>query len=179
MSEGVSLFRLYLMRSLYLLNFVQNIMFRSTDGGNTWTQINVGQPFKPPGDGLCSGSSYFARMNPIWRYMGWGQPGVGPHNVVNYAYTGQGAISAGDIFYTRSTDNGNTWSTPIVLNDPETNQYQSHWMPSLSVNYSPGAFQQPEDVTVSWYDRRQAHLSLQQCRRSRMQLPALRRSVVR
>ena len=43
-----------------------------------------------------------------------------------------------------------------MLNDPETNQYQSHWMPSLNVNYSPGAFTQPEDVTVSWYDRRQA-----------------------
>jgi hypothetical protein len=27
-------------------------------------------------------------------------------------------------------------------------------MPSLSVNYSPSTLQQPEDVTVSWYDRR-------------------------
>jgi hypothetical protein len=138
------------------LNQRQNIMFRSTDGGASWSQVNVGQPFNPPGDGLCSSGNYFAKMNPIWRYQGWGQPGVGPNGVVHYAYGGQGAISTGDIYYTRSTDNGNTWSTPIVLNDPETNQYQSHWMPSLSVNYSPGAFRQPEDVTVSWYDRRQA-----------------------
>jgi hypothetical protein len=43
-----------------------------------------------------------------------------------------------------------------VLNDPETNQYQSHWMQSLSVNYNPVAFHQPEDVTVYWYDRRNA-----------------------
>jgi hypothetical protein len=138
------------------LNQRQNIMFRSTDGGVSWTQITVGQPFNPPGDGLCSTGSFFAKMNPTWRYQGWGQPGVGPNGVVHYAYAGQGAISTGDIYYTRSTDNGNTWSAPIVLNDPETNQYQSHWMPSLSVNYSPGAFRQPEDVTVSWYDRRQA-----------------------
>jgi hypothetical protein len=85
-----------------------------------------------------------------------GQPGVGPNGVVHCAYTAKGALSTGDIMYTRSTDNGNTWSTPITLNDPETNQYQSHWMPSLNVNYSPGAFRQPEDMTVSWYDRRQA-----------------------
>ena len=138
------------------MNMRQNVMFRSTDGGSTWTQIVMGQPFSPPGDSLCSTGSYFVKINPIWRHMGWGQPGVGPDNVVHYAYTGKGALSSGDIFYTRSTDNGNTWSTPIVLNDPESNQYQSHWEPSLSVNYSPGGFLQPKAVTVSWYDRRQA-----------------------
>ncbi len=96
------------------------------------------------------------RQSSQTRTQGWGQPGVGPNGVVHYAYAAQGVLSTGDIMYTRSTDNGNTWSTPIVLNDPETNQYQSHWMPSLSVNYSPSAFRQPQDVTVSWYDRRQA-----------------------
>jgi len=29
-------------------------------------------------------------------------------------------------------------------------------MPSLSVNYNPALFTPPQDVTVSWYDRRQA-----------------------
>jgi hypothetical protein len=134
----------------------QNIMYRSTDGGNTWTAIVMGPRFNPPGDSLCSTESFFAMMNPIWRTQGWGQPGVGPNGVVHYAYAAQGVLSSGDIMYTSSTDNGNTWSTPIVLNDPETNQYQSHWMPSLSVNYSRSAFRQPQDVTVSWYDRRQA-----------------------
>ncbi|HTV66513.1 MAG TPA: sialidase family protein [Bryocella sp.] len=131
----------------------QNLMYRSTDGGNTWTTITVGSPFSPPGDGTCG---YFAKMNTIIRHMGWGQPGVGPNGVVHYAYAAKGTLSTGDILYTRSTDNGNTWSTPIVLNDPETNQYQSHWMPSLNVNYDLGAFTPPEDVTVTWYDRRQA-----------------------
>ncbi len=134
----------------------QNLMYRSTDGGNTFTMITVGSRFTPPGDGLCSAGSYFAKMNPIIRHMGWGQPGVGPGGVVHYAYAAHGALSTGDILYTRSTDNGNTWSTPVLLNDPETNQYQSHWMPSLSVNYNLAAFTQPQDVTVSWYDRRQA-----------------------
>jgi len=134
----------------------QNIMFNSTNGGATWTEVMVGSRFNPPGDGVCSSNSYFAKINPIWRHMGWGQPAVGPNGVVHYDYATKGSISTGDIYYTRSTDNGNTWSTPILLNDPESNQYQSHWMPSLSVNYAPGAFTQPMDVTASWYDRRQA-----------------------
>jgi BNR repeat-like domain len=134
----------------------QNIMFRSINGGATWTSVNVGQPFSPPGDSACSGNSYFVKLNPIWRYLGWGQPAVGPNSTVHYAYGTKGALSGGDIYYTRSTDNGLTWSAPILLNDPESNQYQSHWMPSLSVDYSPSSFRQPQDVTVSWYDRRQA-----------------------
>ncbi|MGO9516551.1 MAG: hypothetical protein ACLPND_05855 [Candidatus Korobacteraceae bacterium] len=138
------------------LNMRQNYMYRSLDGGNTWTSVTMGPKFNPVGDALCSSGSYFARINPIWRHMGWGEPGVGPGGVVHYAYAGKGSISTGDIYYVRSTDNGLTWSSPIVLNDPETNQYQSHWMPSLSVNYNLASFTPPKDVTVSWYDRRQA-----------------------
>jgi len=137
-----------------LFNQRQNIFFRSSNGGLSWTQINVGQPFAPAGDTICF--LPFVKINPIWRYQSWGQPAVGPHGVVHYAYGAKGALSGGDIYYTRSTDNGNTWSTPIVLNDPETNQYQSHWMPSVSVNYNLSAFTQPEGVTVFWYDRRNA-----------------------
>jgi len=134
----------------------QNHMMRSTDGGTTFTNITMGPTFAAVGDGVCPSNSYFAKINPIWRHMGWGEPGVGPNQVVHYAYAAKGSLSTGDIFYQRSTDNGTTWSAPVLLNDPETNQFQSHWMPSLSVNYSPGNFNQPQDVTVSWYDRRQA-----------------------
>ena len=134
----------------------QNIMFHSYDGGLTWTEVMVGSRFNPPGDGTCG---YFAYMSTIIRHMGWGQPAVGPNGVVMYDYATKGALSTGDIYFTRSLDNGQTWSTPVLLNDPETNQYQSHWMPSLSVNYSPGAFTQPQDVTATWYDRRQATTS--------------------
>ncbi len=137
----------------------QNIMFNSRDGGSTWNEVMVGSRFNPPGDALCSAGAYFAKMNPIIRHMGWGQPAVGPGNVVHYDYAAHGVLSTGDIMYTRSTDGGNTWSTPIVLNDPETNQYQSHWMPSLNVNYNLAAFTPPENVTATWYDRRQATTS--------------------
>jgi hypothetical protein len=131
----------------------QNVIYRSLDGGMTWSSTTTGPRFNPPGDGTCG---YFAKMNPIWRHMGWGEPGVGPGGIVHYAYATKGALSTGDIYYVRSADNGQTWSAPVLLNDPETNQYQSHWMPSLSVNYNLASFSQPAKVTVSWYDRRQA-----------------------
>ncbi len=84
-----------------------HILFRSIDGGLTWTQIVMGAPFAPPGDSLC-GNPYFARIFPIWRHMGWGQPGVGARGIIHYAYAGAGLNSGdtGDIYYTKSADNG-------------------------------------------------------------------------
>jgi hypothetical protein len=126
-----------------------NVMWHSYNGGVSWTSSLIGAPFAPPGDGVCSSNSYFAKMNPIWRHMGWGGPAVGPNGVVHYDYAahGQGSDN-GDIFYVRSTDNGQTWSAPFLLNtDTPGVQYHTQFMPSLSVN---GAGK----VTASWYDRR-------------------------
>jgi 6-phosphogluconolactonase len=127
-----------------------NFMYRSTDGGTTWTEIKVGAPFAPPGRFVTLCGSYFYAIAPIWRHMGWGQPGIGPDGVVHYAYAGKGVNPGdlGDIYYTRSLDNGNTWSDPIVLNsDQAVGGAREQWMPSLSVTTSGG-------VQVSWYDRR-------------------------
>ncbi len=133
----------------------QNIMYRSTDGGVTWTSSIMGPRFNPVGDGACG---YFEKVNPIWRHMGWGEPGVGADGVVHYAYAGQGQQpnDHGDIYYVRSTDNGVTWSAPIKLNDDPGGQYKTQWMPSLSVNYNLASPQVISKVTVSWYDRRSA-----------------------
>jgi hypothetical protein len=129
----------------------QNIVFRSTDGGATWgAGISMGAAFAPTGDALCPGSTYYVKINPIWRYMGGGQMGIGPNTVVHYAYGGKGqnANDSGDIYYIRSTDNGSTWSTPIVLNtDQAAGGSNAQWMPSLSVTAS-------GYVQVYWYDRR-------------------------
>jgi len=126
-----------------------NVMYRSTNGGTTWTSFNMGGSFQPVGDGTCPSNSYFAKINPIWRHMGWGEPAVGPNNVVHYVYAGHGQGSDnGDIFYVRSTDNGATWSAPLLLNtDTPGQQYHTQWMPNLSVNPA-------GKVTASWYDRR-------------------------
>jgi hypothetical protein len=128
----------------------QNYMFNSTNGGKTWNTVTVGKRFNPPGDSACPGNSYFWQVNPIIRHMGWGQPAVGPNGVVHYDYAGAGTgQDHGDIFYTQSTDNGKTWSTPIKLNTDKDKAYRTQWMPSLSAT-SDG------NVTATWYDRSQA-----------------------
>jgi hypothetical protein len=122
-----------------------NITFRSTDGGSTWARVVMGAPFPGGGDIICRG--YFAAVSPIWIAMGGGQPGVGPGGVVHYVYWGRGVRSGdiGDIYYVRSTDNGSTWSNPIVLNTDVMTATQ--WMPSLAVTAQGKVF-------ASWYDRR-------------------------
>ncbi|HXN24665.1 MAG TPA: sialidase family protein [Candidatus Dormibacteraeota bacterium] len=129
------------------LNPRTNYIYRSLDGGGTWTQIRMGDPFVPPGD---TGCNYFAKIQPIWRHMGWGQPAVGPGGVVHYVFSGRGSNPGdkGDIFYTQSLDNGVTWSAPIVLNsDQASGSATEQWMPSISVTTT-------GTVLVGWYDRR-------------------------
>ena len=120
------------------------MIFRSTDGGTTWSNIIL--PDQPaPGDDVCS-ISYFARINPLWRWMGAGQPAVGPGNDLHYVYGVHGTASdPADIVYIRSTNNGVTWSTPLRLNTDSGSAAQ--WLPALSVT-TDGV------LTASWYDRR-------------------------
>jgi len=128
-------------------NTRQNLMFSSTNGGKTWTQVTMGPRFNPVGDQTCG---YFYQVNPIIRHMGWGEPAVGPDGVVHYDYAAAGTNGDhGDIFYQRSTDNGKTWSKAIKLNTDKDAPNKTQWMPSLSAT-SDG------NVTASWYDRRKA-----------------------
>src|SRR5206468_7459453 len=60
-----------------------NKIYRSTDGGNTWTNTYTGPTFPGPGR---SASGFFATMYanpPYWRHMGWGEPAAYNH-VVSY-----------------------------------------------------------------------------------------------
>jgi hypothetical protein len=131
-------------------NTRQNLMFKSVDGGVTWTSTTLGPRFAPICDGLCD-NPYFAMVNPIIRHMGWGQPGVGPNGVVHYAYAGKGRRNGdpANVMYVRSVDNGASWSDPRKLNLSPDAPFKSQWMPSLSADAA-------GNVTVSWYDRRQS-----------------------
>ena len=128
-------------------NTRQNLIYKSLDGGVTFTKIIMGARFASICDALCSSNSYFAQVNPIWRHMGWGEPAVGPNGVVHYVYAGKGTNGdPGNIYYTKSTDNGVTWSTGVKINVGNDGQFATQWMPSLSATAA-------GTVTVSWYDR--------------------------
>jgi hypothetical protein len=123
-----------------------NHMYRSTDGGMTWTQTYTGPSFAGPG---VTAVGYFACMfsdnGGYWRSEGWGEPAAF-NNVVHlvYAQHGSGA-DAGDVYYIRSTDMGVTFSAPFKLNTDSTTRPQ--WQPNISV--SPTG-----TLLATWYDGR-------------------------
>jgi hypothetical protein len=124
-----------------------NLIFRSTDGGSTWSNTYTGPTFAPSGRANCTANSYFVCMySPdTWREMGWGEPAA-YNGVVHYVYAQHGAGSdAGDVEYIRSTDKGVTFSAPLKLNTDTTTRAQ--WQPNLSVSDT-------GDLFSVWYDER-------------------------
>ena len=122
-----------------------NKIYRSTDGGVTWTNTYTGPTFPGPGRSV---SGFFATMyaSPAyWRHMGWGEPAAFNHVVsLVYASRNTGTGDPGDVFYIRSTDSGVTFSAPFQLNaNVETTKAQ--WMPNLSVSEAGTLF-------ATWYD---------------------------
>ena len=125
-----------------------NLIFRSTDGGNTWNNTYTGPSFPGPG---VTAVGYFACMfadgGGYWRHEGWGEPGA-YNGVVHYAYAQHGAGSdPGDVYYIRSTDRGQTFSAPLKLNTDAGTRPQ--WQPNLSVSPS-------GTVLAVWYDARES-----------------------
>src|SRR5262249_14796680 len=133
----------------------QNVMYRSTNGGVTWTSSNAGPSFQGPGR---VSPSYFACMFnngiTIWRHMGWGEPAaVGNVVSLDYAACGQNVVcnaatDHGDVYYIRSTDAGLTWGTPVKLNTDSGTAMQ--WQPSLTATQTGVLF-------ASWYDQREVN----------------------
>src|SRR6476660_8896241 len=122
-----------------------NKIYRSTDGGNTFTNTYTGPTFPGPGR---SASGFFATMyaSPAyWRHMGWGEPAAfnGVVSLV-YAFRNTATGDPVDVFYIRSTDSGVTFSAPFQLNaNVETTKAQ--WMPNLSVS-------EAGTLLATWYD---------------------------
>src|SRR5581483_1526573 len=127
-----------------------NLIFKSTDGGATWSNTYTGPPF--PGPGVTS-AGYFACMfndiniGPYWRHEGWGEPAA-HGNFVHLVYSQHGAGSdPGDVFYIRSTDGGVTFGAPLKLNTDSTTRPQ--WQANLSVSPS-------GTLLATWYDARES-----------------------
>jgi hypothetical protein len=124
-----------------------NYFFRSTDGGNTWTNTYIGTPFPGPG---VTAVGYFACMFPdnggYWRHEGWGEPAA-LNGIVHYVYDQHGTGSdPADVYYIRSTDKGQTFSAPVKLNTDTTSR--PNWQPNISVSPSGTLF-------AAWYDARE------------------------
>src|SRR6266536_2153307 len=122
----------------------RNVLYRSTDGGVTFTNTYTGPTFVGP---CRSSSGFFCTMydSPAyWRHMGWGEPAAYNH-VVSYVYSGHGpGTDPGDVFYIRSTDSGVTFSAPFQLNS-NTDATKAQWEPNLSVSDAGTLF-------ATWYD---------------------------
>ena len=122
-----------------------NKMYRSTDGGVTWTNTYTGPQFPGPGR---SASGFFATMysSPAyWRHQGWGEPAAFNHVVsLVYASRNTGNGDPGDVFYIRSTDSGVTFSAPFQLNT-NTDPTKAQWQPNLSASEAGTLF-------ATWYD---------------------------
>ena len=126
-----------------------NLMFRSTDGGNTWSNTYTGPSFAAPGSTTCASNSYFFCMfngPSFWRHMGWGQPAA-QNGVVHYVYDSKSGSDTGNVFYIRSTDKGATFSAPLQLNTDTTTRPQ--WQPNLSVSTD-------NTLVATWYDARES-----------------------
>jgi len=126
-----------------------NKMYRSTDGGATFSQTYSGPSFAAPGSTVCASNSYFYCMfsSPsFWRHMGWGQPAA-KDGVVHYVYDSKSGSDTGNVFYIRSTDKGVTFSTPLKLNTDSTTRPQ--WQPNISVS-------DDNTLVATWYDARES-----------------------
>src|SRR5882757_578571 len=107
-----------------------NKIYRSTDGGNTWTNTFTGANFSAPGRANCTANTYFVCMySPdSWRHMGWGEPAA-YNSVVSYVYPQHGdSTYAGYVMYIRSTDKRVTFSVPLKLNTDTSTRAQ--WQPN-------------------------------------------------
>jgi len=106
------------------------VVAKSTDLGQSWTRKNTGVPF--------SGSAGQPRMaiDPAT------PAGIGTLYVAYFRPVGS---DPGDITLQRSTDGGQTWSSPVRVNDDPAGSVQS--FPQVSVG--PGG-----RVNVIWFDRR-------------------------
>jgi len=134
----------------YLANSV--VVTKSVDGAQSFgTRVQVASASQI-GELVSATSQYCGRVLKGGLRAG-GSPRIavdtsgGPNDgnvYVVYSSHGAGADGA-DVYLTRSTNGGATWSTPLRLNDDSTANDQ--WLPFVAVAPN-GA------VAVSWYDRR-------------------------
>jgi len=125
-------------------DYAKNRIFvdKSTNGGVTWG-TDVAAATTHAGFGLDIGCVGGRSQGPAHALK------VGPSGTLYLVYADPVTAHGFDILFTRSTNGGASWSTPVSINDDTGSQDQFH--PTLSVE-SNGAG--GDKITVSFYDRR-------------------------
>ncbi|MBK7387504.1 MAG: T9SS type A sorting domain-containing protein [Bacteroidetes bacterium] len=100
---------------------------RSTDGGNTWLSQDIFVSAIPGGWDFAIPGIYRANGLPITTCDLSGGPN---HGTIYINWTDQrNGITDTDVWLVKSVDGGNTWSTPIKVNDDTSNRQQFFtWM---------------------------------------------------
>jgi hypothetical protein len=129
-------------------DYAKNIIYvdKSTNGGVTWstdhaaatTHAGFGADIGCVG-GRSQGPAHALKVGPSGTlYLVYADPVSGGQNSHGF-----------DILFTKSTNGGTTWSTPVVINDDNSTKDQFHPTLSVEPNGSGG-----DKITVSFYDRR-------------------------
>jgi hypothetical protein len=137
--------------SVYMANTSGSGIFvaRSTDGGATMGTQVLATVFN--GSGVnCAGRQTLKgciRTNSFPKVAADGSYGIYRGNVYVVYEANPIGPDLSDIFLVKSTDYGNTWSTPMRVNDDATTTDQ--WLPCISVDNTNGR------VYISWLDSRE------------------------
>jgi hypothetical protein len=124
-------------------------MTKSTDQGQTFSQPVIVTKLKTNGSLGDLGLTYSNINSSSFRTNAFPQAAVNPVSgdiYVVYNDDPKGPTDKADILFTMSTDGGNTWSSPLQVNDDNTKNDQ--WQPAIAV--TPDG----SHVGIFWYDRR-------------------------
>jgi len=128
-------------------------MVKSTDCGATWSNINVVSTITQIQDPEATFECGIPALKGKIRVNDYPFLGINPADssqlYVVFNSDPDGDINVGDhsdVFFTKSTDGGSTWSAPLRLNDDTT--LNDNFMPFLEV--APNGL-----IGVGWYDRRE------------------------
>lgn len=124
---------------------------RSTDGGVTWTAPVLVRDFNLVGfsNANCPAAQNTRCINPFGAIGIDNSGGIcdGTLYVTYSDFNAGGTATDTDVWLSRSTDNGATWSAPIVVNDAGTTG-RTQFHPFLQVDATSGK------VVVAWHDTR-------------------------
>jgi hypothetical protein len=137
--------------SVYFAAFNSNniLVNRSTDGGVTFgPQVDATGGFSPAGN-ICAGRNTVKdciRTNAFPKIAADNSYTSTRGNVYAVYEVNPAGADIADVYFVRSTNFGQTWSTPMRVNDDATTTDQ--WLPAISVDNKTGK------IFISWYDSR-------------------------